>query len=78
MDRRREEEELLMAEFQWTADFFHHKASIWEQLASRSNLKGHRGAACYAARQQATYDRLRDQCETELDKVRAARRSVDE
>lgn len=71
-DRRKEEEELLMAEFQWTTDFFDRKARIWEHLRSRSNTKGYRGQACYAARQMATYGRLRDQCQTEWDKVRAS------
>lgn len=72
MDRRREEEELLTAEFQWTTEFFDHKARLWEGLAGRSNVNGDRGHACYAARQQSTYARLRERCLTEWDKLRAS------
>lgn len=72
MERRQEEEELLRSEFKWTADFFNYKARIWEQLAIRSTMKGSRGEACYASRQQATFARLRDQCHAEWDKVSPA------
>jgi hypothetical protein len=62
-DRWAEEKELLEAEFQWTINFFAARARTWEYRSVRSGIKGEKGQACYAARQQAIYSRLRDQCQ---------------
>jgi hypothetical protein len=62
-DRWAEEKELLEAEFQWTINYFGARSDVWEYRSIRSRNKGQQGQACYAARQQAIYSRLRDQCQ---------------
>ena len=64
-DRWNEEVELLLAEFQWTINFFQRRAERWEHLATRSQNESLGGPTCYAARQQAIYSRLRDRCRVE-------------
>ncbi|KAI6019504.1 hypothetical protein BKA83DRAFT_4057093 [Pisolithus microcarpus] len=62
-DRWEEEEELLTSEFQWVVNYFQHRARTWHEIYMEHNSAGNQGAACYAARQQAVYDRLAEQCE---------------
>ncbi|KAF8546625.1 hypothetical protein OG21DRAFT_1527707 [Imleria badia] len=61
-DRWKEEEELLMTKFQWAIGYFGQRAEAWGHLAAQTLNKGFQGAASYAARQQAMYGWLREQC----------------
>ena len=61
-DRWKEEEELLVAEFDWTVNFFQDCARHWEIRGARALGDGKQGPACYASRQMAIYSRLQDQC----------------
>ncbi|KIK30871.1 hypothetical protein PISMIDRAFT_87337, partial [Pisolithus microcarpus 441] len=62
-DHWEEEEELLTSEFQWVVNYFQHRARTWHEIYMEHNSAGNQGATCYAARQQAMYDRLAEQCE---------------
>ncbi|KAI6041034.1 hypothetical protein EDC04DRAFT_2566131 [Pisolithus marmoratus] len=62
-DRWEEEEELLTSEFQWVMNYFKHRAKMWKEIYTDNKLAGNHGVACYAARQQAVYDRLAEQGE---------------
>ncbi|KAI6142206.1 hypothetical protein BKA82DRAFT_4361200 [Pisolithus tinctorius] len=50
-----EEEELLMAKFQWTINFFNHQAIQWQTCWAQS---AELGTSCYTARQIVVYERL--------------------
>ncbi|KAI6141227.1 hypothetical protein BKA82DRAFT_133375, partial [Pisolithus tinctorius] len=50
-----EEEQLLMAEFQWTINYFNYRAIQWCTCHSECDALG---ASCYAVRQIAVYERL--------------------
>ncbi|KAI6022172.1 hypothetical protein BKA83DRAFT_4054270 [Pisolithus microcarpus] len=60
-DRWEEENELVTSEFQWVVNFFQHRAKRWNEIYMANKSAGNHGAACYAARQQAVYDRLTEQ-----------------
>ncbi|KAI5989479.1 hypothetical protein EDD15DRAFT_2364372 [Pisolithus albus] len=60
-DRWEEEEDLLMSEFHWTMNFFKFRAKKWNKKCLSFKAAGLHGAACYAARQKAVYDRLAEQ-----------------
>ncbi|KAI6001994.1 hypothetical protein EDD15DRAFT_2192690 [Pisolithus albus] len=62
-DRWEEENELVTSEFVWVVNFFQYRAKRWNEIYMAKKLAGNRGAACYAARQQAVYDRLAEQAE---------------
>lgn len=61
-DRWFEELQLIKSEFQWTISFFQGRSDGWGRLALSSEQSIAGGPACYAARQAATYARLRDNC----------------
>ncbi|KAI5997503.1 hypothetical protein EDD15DRAFT_2162788 [Pisolithus albus] len=61
-DRWEEEEELLISEFQWTANFFKHRAGEWSKLKISNDQPDTRGRSVYAARQQQVYERLAEHC----------------
>ncbi|KAI6152566.1 hypothetical protein BKA82DRAFT_3972776 [Pisolithus tinctorius] len=54
-DQWSEEEQLLMAEFQWTINYFNYRAIQWHTCHSECDALG---ASCYTARQIAVYERL--------------------
>ncbi|KAI6004934.1 hypothetical protein EDD15DRAFT_2155191, partial [Pisolithus albus] len=60
-DRWEEEEDLLVSEFHWTMNFFKFRAKKWNKKCLSFKAAGLHGAACYAARQKAVYDRLAEQ-----------------
>ncbi|KAI5997598.1 hypothetical protein EDD15DRAFT_2364364 [Pisolithus albus] len=60
-DRWEEEEDLLVSEFHWTMNFFKFRAKKWNKKCVSFKAAGLHGAACYAARQKAVYDRLAEQ-----------------
>ncbi|KAI5981079.1 hypothetical protein EDD15DRAFT_2197779 [Pisolithus albus] len=62
-DHWEEENELVTSEFVWVVNFFQYRAKRWNKIYMAKKLAGNRGAACYAARQQAVYDRLAEQAE---------------
>ncbi|KAI5986651.1 hypothetical protein EDD15DRAFT_2373117 [Pisolithus albus] len=62
-DRWEEENELVTSEFVWVVNFFQYRVKRWSEIYMAKKLAGNRGAACYAARQQAVYDRLAEQAE---------------
>ncbi|KIK12072.1 hypothetical protein PISMIDRAFT_18995 [Pisolithus microcarpus 441] len=62
-DRWQEEEELVTSEFQWVINYFQYRAKRWNGTYMENKSAGNHGAACYAARQQAVYDRLAEQGE---------------
>ncbi|KAI6026219.1 hypothetical protein BKA83DRAFT_4585299 [Pisolithus microcarpus] len=62
-DRWQEEEELVTSEFQWVINYFQYRAKRWNGTYMENKSAGNHGAACYAARQQAIYDRLAEQGE---------------
>ncbi|KAI5996974.1 hypothetical protein EDD15DRAFT_2364439 [Pisolithus albus] len=62
-DHWEEENELVTSEFQWAVNFFQHRSKRWNSIYMARKSEGNCGAACYAARQQAVYDRLAEQAE---------------
>ncbi|KAI6026681.1 hypothetical protein BKA83DRAFT_4124303 [Pisolithus microcarpus] len=62
-DRWEEEEELVTSEFQWVTNYFQYRARRWNETYMDNKSAGNHGAACYAARQKAVYDRLAEQGE---------------
>ncbi|KIO05630.1 hypothetical protein M404DRAFT_112485, partial [Pisolithus tinctorius Marx 270] len=50
-----EEQELLMAEFEWMLNFFTHQAMQWQIFQSKCEAIG---PACYASRQLAIFEQL--------------------
>ncbi|KAI6002551.1 hypothetical protein EDC04DRAFT_2611815 [Pisolithus marmoratus] len=62
-DHWEEEEELLTSEFQWVVNYFQYRAKTWKEIYTDNKSARNHGAACYAARQQAVYDRLAEQGE---------------
>ena len=61
-DQWKEEVDMLIAEFQWTINFFKDKGDAWHNRSVSSPSKDLRGAACYASRQATIYGRLQEQC----------------
>ncbi|KIK20419.1 hypothetical protein PISMIDRAFT_105826 [Pisolithus microcarpus 441] len=61
-DRWQEEEELLICEFQWTANFFKYCADEWGKQKLSCDMPQSCGICCYAVRQQKVYDRLAEHC----------------
>ncbi|KIO01363.1 hypothetical protein M404DRAFT_150062 [Pisolithus tinctorius Marx 270] len=57
-DRWTEEEELLTAKFQWTLNFFTHRAVQWQLFQSKCEAIG---PTCYTAKQIAIFERLAEQ-----------------
>ncbi|KAI6027874.1 hypothetical protein BKA83DRAFT_4123754 [Pisolithus microcarpus] len=62
-DRWEEEEELVTSKFQWVTNYFQYRARRWNETYMDNKSAGNHGAACYAARQKAVYDRLAEQGE---------------
>ncbi|KIK13806.1 hypothetical protein PISMIDRAFT_118191 [Pisolithus microcarpus 441] len=62
-DHWEEENKLVTSEFQWVVNFFQHRAKRWNEIYMANKSAGNHGAACYAARQQAMYDRLTEQAQ---------------
>ena len=63
-----EEVDLLLAEFQWTVNFFDQCAADWDHwwmVSMNGNRIKH---ACYAARQQSVFSKLQDQWWTEQER----------
>ncbi|KIK13391.1 hypothetical protein PISMIDRAFT_118988, partial [Pisolithus microcarpus 441] len=58
-----EENELVTSEFQWVMNFFQYRAKRWNEIYMANKSAGNHGATCYAARQQAMYDRLTEQAQ---------------
>ena len=71
-DQWKEEEELLVAEFDWTVNFFQDCAWHWEFWGAHALMDGKQGPACYASRQMAIYSRLWDQCQVAWEGLRPA------
>ncbi|KIK12597.1 hypothetical protein PISMIDRAFT_120613 [Pisolithus microcarpus 441] len=69
-DRWQEEEELLICEFQWTANFFKYRADEWGKQKLSRDMPQSRGICCYAARQQKVYDRLAEHCSLKWQGIR--------
>lgn len=59
-----EKVELVKAEFHWTINYFQFKADAWDRMHIASSVQGKLGPACKAARQNAVYLLLQDQCQT--------------
>ena len=62
-----EEEELLKCEFEWSISCFQHCMKRWKNCRIESWQIEFTSAACYAARQEATYGQLGEQCRVSLE-----------
>lgn len=68
-DRWKEESVLVPSEMDWTVRFFKHKAGQWTDRRSKAVADGLPGHACYAARQEAMWNKFAVQAQEQFDKV---------